>query len=776
MHHMMEHSVAYPIHDPERMLARRETLDDFVGAVGDQNRHAIVIGPPGSGRSTVLLCAVAELRKRGARVVHWEPISPNFDSQALAIRSLLSALIEAVGADGQHAAAVDRWRKRVWLGDTTVGGPADVLASGLALAREGVTHVDPHLLSTELRTLRRLLGDSELAVVALDDAEPLFEDTDLLELLSAVLRRSGWTLAMSGRSTCIQAMLEARSSAVRQIVRVPLKAPTLREVRDLLTDGGRYHDLLPKSEGKRLDLSFDVGRLTNWLPLQMVLVRRALVEAAVRDTSAMSLNVPVIRRAVELLAEVSRHREDLRRLQRVTPETLRQALSILPYGALRVREIAMCRALGLRTGQDTIDLDADLDAVEQHAQEAEHEIGDLQAHGLVERVGEHFLLRGGAAASLFYEAAALELQDAQTDVLELPFNESFLDIMGASLARSIVGQAIATVGGGWELGELWSLGERAEPQPLVEGLQHDEATALRHYLSVWDHERVLALSELGHLEILVVGVSISDTDDQTIGPVTVWCLDRETPESEIAAAIWSARDRADRLRIEFGFRCGGMPLFRSTGEDAIHLLHRLALADFCQEVVDRYKTGDIEGATRLATANVAALRSVAPDPDSLYADAHSHLGFLLTRAGRLEEACRTLEFAAESTDRWIVTWNLAVAQLGAGRTQDAQASLERSRQRAAIPDMSETVYMQGWTGSELVAFELRDATQNDVREVIEAQRSLTEGPPPTTAKLGRASTPTAAGSAVTRCGRRCCWLVPSAPAVPASLRGSRQCA
>jgi hypothetical protein len=605
----------------------------------------------------------------GGVVVHWTSKDIDFTTEATAVRSLLSAVIESLAQRGGRSAEVTRWRERVWLGDSSVRQGVDSLVSGMALSRGVDDPIDAHLLLTDLRTLQSYFGSPRVGVIAVDDAEELFEDTELLESLVGSLEASGWTLLAAGKESCVTMMLDARSRAIRRIERVRLTPPPVDEIKVLLSDSGRYADLMPQQELKKLELSVQVGRLTGGLPLQILLVRRALVEAARASGEPMELSVSVLRRGVQLLAEVSRRRDELRRLQRVTAEELVRALKIVPYSNLTVREIATCRCLGIQSQTDSLNLDASLGDMDAHVQQVEDEIDILVRDGLIEPLGDgsRFSLIGGPSALLLYETAARELLGRETR--EMPFHETFLRLVGEVLTTAVVVRAVETLGGGQFLCSLRPRGLQEFPRDVLHALDTNPGAALETYVATADEQPLLAELERPGMELFIVGSILSDASDDKVARLTVWRLDEAVADTEVDDALMTASQAAEGLLDALRFHSGGVDYLRRGGRESVHLLHRVALAETCRDVLERYLDGDIDGAIGLAPANVEALREVRDHESSLLVEAFIQHGFLLTHAGRFAEACTTLSSLHPKPERWLVSWNLAIAQLGAGRRE-----------------------------------------------------------------------------------------------------------
>lgn len=116
----------------------------------------------------------------------------------------------------------------------------------------------------------------------------------------------------------------------------------------------------------------------------------------------------------------------------------------------------------------------------------------------------------------------------------------------------------------------------------------------------------------------------------------------------------TASQAAEGLLDALRFHSGGVDYLRRGGRESVHLLHRVALAETCRDVVERYLDGDIDGAIGLASANVEALREVRDHESSLLVDAFIQHGFLLTHAGRFAEACTTLSSLHPKPERWLV--------------------------------------------------------------------------------------------------------------------------
>ncbi|MGA2455892.1 MAG: hypothetical protein ABSG93_20510 [Solirubrobacteraceae bacterium] len=181
-----------PVRDPRLLQNRRTEIGIALDAVAPEeeaeHRHAVLLGEPRAGRSTVLLEVARRAAAERNRLVVWLRGNEEVRGKRHRLtRHLLTAVVEALSvATGAEAAPWHlAWRDRVYLQDRSPSTERDLLSSALVLAAEPNAEIDRALLDLDLTTLLRLSREADLRgiVVCIDDASSLTEDVPLVEEL-----------------------------------------------------------------------------------------------------------------------------------------------------------------------------------------------------------------------------------------------------------------------------------------------------------------------------------------------------------------------------------------------------------------------------------------------------------------------------------------------------------------------------------------------------------------------------------------------------------------
>lgn len=724
--------VSQPITDPEHLLARQGEVRQVANLIQAQPPPAVlVVGPSGGGRSSVLRCAVALFEREGGVVAHWRPTYADLKSDRVAVRSLLSAIVEATPSC-DSSSILSRWRSRVWLGDVSVPPDPLELTSGLALARaidEGP--LDQHVLVADLKRLREMRGLGAPSVVVLDDADDVCEDIEGFERLLAVLHESGWALLMAGTTRSLRAWQEGHSSARRSVYVLRLRRPGLDAVLDLLTDGERHRDLLPSgSSGNQFALANEVGRLTGWLPVLIVLVGRALVSEAEVRKSKIELTVSSLRRAMWTIEAVTRHRPELQTLQRLNAEQVARALALVPLSALTPEQVAVLRQLGLDRNPDRrLDLTRGLALNEAAVLAVEEEFSMLEQDGVFEAgANGGVVLVGGAAAKVFYEVAARERSKGERG-LEF-FARDYAAIIGGALISSIVEHAVIAAGGGRILGSL-------EMGPSVDGPSAGDVLAALEHSPRQLADLFLIAPEAGlpaiqaltseRARILLISARVN-VSGSAIEQALVVALDGDQTEHSIAEHVMAGCECAEALMADLGVRWAGCNPVIFADEAARLALASLVLPDIGGEIVQQYAQGAAPAA--LALADLALEAIARHGVSTIYgarveAQLHHQRGFLRLIGGDAAKARDDFEAAPDGDEPWLRRWNIAIAaalekDLPSARTELDAADELLSRE----PVRHSEVHMVGAVAGRLVQFALEDVDAADVRELVEAQRRM----------------------------------------------------
>lgn len=159
-----------------QVIGRDDELDLARGALAE--RHVLVVGEPGIGKTTVWRTLVDELRTAGADVLTAAPTEPEREFSYAVLADLCEPCLTAV--------------------DELPAPQRRALEQVLLLA-ETETPVDPHLVAVAVRTLVLRRVETHRVVIAIDDVQ--WADEASLAALSFALRRTpGITVLVAART------------------------------------------------------------------------------------------------------------------------------------------------------------------------------------------------------------------------------------------------------------------------------------------------------------------------------------------------------------------------------------------------------------------------------------------------------------------------------------------------------------------------------------------------------------------------------------------------
>lgn len=724
------YDVARPLSDPRQMLCGATDLERLV-ETAERGAHVMVLGPRGSGRSTLLHCAATRLDEEQQRTYWWRPSIEDLANERQTARSLLSAIVEGSPV-ALHDPLLYRWRERVWLRGMP---PVQLgeLSSGLLLAQPDCP-IDQHVLIADLRRLREM-GGHDAPLILVDDAESLCEDAPMVERILDAFDASGWRLVATSHPAAPALLRQGTSSALRRIEFLLMQRPNLDEVRQLLTDGDSYSHLLP-GEGRNPwdlayqvhnDLAYQVHKMTSSRPLLVKLVGRALAEEAETTGGVMEVSVSSLKRAMKLLWQVSRNAGQLLRLERLTRAQLKQAIQYVPLHHMSVPQIAVCRRLRILEDRfPKLSLDTDLSASEEEVAEVENHLAVLEELGVLKRVEDEdrFELVGGITAAVFFEAAARELEPESAGEFGTPLR--FDDLVGAALVYSLVAAAVDDAGGGSFVGELVAGHSEAGLAEVIDSIRKrpDAVSELVLKPAQANGEEVLASFIEDQKPVLLVAATLHSAAG-LFEAALLWRLEG-ADEAAVAEALFRYSATAEVALGGVGYRWGGAATASLSAPEGALAVRAMEPAAALNLTVSAYRDDDQDAALKHAEANAAAFERFGPSQfygGHFAAEALNQFGFLALLRGRFDEAQASFVKAQERNQRWLFRWNLALAAIAVGDESAAAAALE-DVERLASEEPSGKYHMLAYVLGEFVCFDFEPETAEDVQRLASMQRQI----------------------------------------------------
>jgi hypothetical protein len=451
----------YPIgsivRDPRLLQLRRFEIDrglEIVAPEGEQeNKHAVILGDPHSGRTSVLTevarRVIDERRRLVVRLRSGEDLPL---TEAGITRHLLIAIVEALAAQTDNRADWYRaWRDRVYLRAGRPTDDRDLLSSALQLAADHGATIDRPVLERDLSELAQIARSAGIAgiVVCIDDVQPLTEDVPLVENLVDLFDSVGfYSLLMAGLPAVADHFTEAASRCLERVdpvwlgpfftphqvftaLSAPLPAQTsfiraedARFLRDLLSlTGGNPYEVMVV--GHYLWISCENGEQQTYA-LTHRLLDRVIPHLALRTADGDAI------------------RDGAEAIDRLPEEQVQGAVELAGLSNLTIREVAITRLL-TETNSHRIPEDRAPKDITEHLDEeierTEEELSDLQEHGVVaiDPDGGRFSIVGGRPTSVLLKYKAQARVGKPPSVL---YGMNFMLTVGQPLARTLAKRAL----------------------------------------------------------------------------------------------------------------------------------------------------------------------------------------------------------------------------------------------------------------------------------------------------------------------------------------------
>jgi hypothetical protein len=724
---------------------------------GGEHRHAVLIGDPHSGRTSVL----AEISRRAAEergqlVVNLRGGDGLALSRAELVRHLLTAVVETLSAVEPQARWYQSWRGRVYLRDASPAGPDDLLSSSLVLAADQTADIDHVVLERDLEVLAGLAGSLGFngILICVDDASPLTEDTTLTEEIVDVLDSVGfYSLLMTGLPAVADHFTEAASRCLERLEPVwlePFYGPhqILTALQAPLPSGCEYVN--------RDDLSFvlDLLNLTAGNPYELMVVADHLWLSCERgEQEAYALTPRLLDRVIPQLAlrtgEGDALRDGAQAIDCLPEEQIAGALELASLSRLTVHEVAVDRLLKDSSGRQIPDGRKPEDITAHLAEEEDRvkaDLANLEANGViaVQPDGESFAIVGGrpAAVLLKYKARA-RIGDSR----ERAFGQNFLQAVGRPLTQKLLRDARRAIPGAVSLGFMIvgsdrGIGSRS-PRPALRSLAGSgDITRLIHSeaeVMPWDgaaHKEITELVASDEARAALVCSSVNYERGE-LEFMQLWKVPDEISDGTVSEALGETIESWRALFDVTGLTWRGVDSAVVTGAAArktVSILRPFTAVEAVHTLFGAWREeGDpTELARAIRTCEESTEVMRAGDQSDLELGGElsgtlSRLGFLLSfDDARLDEARSALEEAQRTgkADDWVTDWNLASILAREGKLSAALARLD-----AAAEDFEGLVnwatlvfHVPGRTASDCVL----DVKEDGVRPLLALQRSVIE--------------------------------------------------
>ncbi len=704
-----------PAKNPRLLRTRRGQirllLDSVAPAVGGAS-HALVCGPPRSGRSSILEEAARRAREeRDCLVVTIRLFEEDLTHSGLT-RTVLGAVVEQIAS--LHDTEPDwyrAWCNRVLLRDTSPMSINDMFVSSLAFAAEPLATIDPAVLDRDLRTLARLARDAgrNRVLVVFDDADALLEDSLLVDRLFASFGTAeGFALIMAARFSGLGHLADAVSPSLRTCTVVgvpPFWSPgAINACLSGPLDSGEEDQLIPREN--RMRLLADVLQLSGGSPFDIAVIGAQMWEACrAGEQEHYELTPRIFERVLPMLTMYTGGRDDLAEaveaVRGLPADRLECALRLVALSELNVGQIAVARAIGLphtdgtALGQRLGSCDLDKERARTIA-----ELEQLENDGVVSlsEDGESFKVRGGRLAALTLKCQARTLLGSKT--ADQPFEMPFLATVGEPIARECLAVVRARVTGAETLAfqPLYNTAGSAAGTRLHAALnrQRFDHADLDLFPTVDEADQRLAPCLIAPDERVIVVVEltlVAGGDD--VACVEMWEAPVGTTTNDVNEAVSSVLDEWKPLIEKAGVTWRSSQAVALTGSAArvaVTQLVPMSAATAITRLFEAWRSGEspdgLERCLDVATDAVAALRDLRGSDSGRgfeYRDLLSRRGFLLSLGDtRLDDAVTDLERARERGpgDGWVTDWNLANLALRTGNVERALGYLADVHEQA----------------------------------------------------------------------------------------------
>jgi hypothetical protein len=685
------------VRDPRLLQLRRGVIDRgleiVVSAEDGEHRHAIVIGEPHSGRTSVLTEILRRAQaERGQLVVSLHGGEEFPVSRGEMVRHLMTALVEALArVVGRDARWYRAWSDRVYLRDGTSAREGDRLSSALVLAGDPQAGIDRSVLERDLEVLVEIAREADLSgiVVAIDDATPLTEDVPLIEELVDVFDSVGnISLLLTGLPSVAGHFTQAASCCLERLVPVWLepffRPPQIYTALSAPLSSDEREKYVPRD-----DLSFviDLLNLTLGSPYELMVVANYLWLSCERgEQKSYALTPRLLDRVIPHLALRTADGDALRNgadaIERLPEEQIPGALELAGLSQLSVREVAIDRLLKAGDGRIPDDRRAVevTDHLEEEVERVRGDLAELEDNGVVQihSDGERFSIVGGRAVAVLlkYKARArIGTVDAR------PYGQNFLHAVGQPLARTLVRRALAAVPGAKSLGYALDAADRGlgsrSPRPALRSLSGTgEVTRLirsESEVTPWSgeaHEDLIALATADEARLALVCTSIGYGGGE-LEYMELWSVPEEITDLAVSSALGAVSEDWGSLVTASELSWRGVESVVVKGEVARKVVYVLLEGIAAEATIGLFEawskreeeTG-LNRAMRTCEESIAVMRSGDRTDLELGGELSatlSRLGFLQSLDdSRLEEARSSLEEARQvgKADSWATGWNL----------------------------------------------------------------------------------------------------------------------
>lgn len=675
-----------PVTTRQEFRARSAELESILSCLTahDAPRHVQVLGPNGSGRSSLLLTAAGCLAsEKSFMTVRWHPLEDDLNSFASVSRSLLSAIVEASPHDNQ----LTRWRERTWLGSTRTVDGDDLLTSGLVFARSNDTDsIDSHVVVSDLRSLRELSATSEGFVIFVDDADQLVEDTTLFEQVVDVCATAGWSLAISGTPKISSFMAEAGSPLLRMFRTINLGRLPFSEIKSLILR--EELDEFIGADGP--DLIFPIWLIASSSPLIANFAVKAMVEE-LRETGGTKLEVSqsVLRRLLTELAGRLGSAEELNRIAHLPHDELHKSLEVVLFDSLPIRELAAARVFGFTSGSaNRLNRSATVEKIDNEEELLRSDLDVLEKKGLVEldATGRHFKMRGGDLARIYYITSARELlADGAPSTISIP--SSGRALVGEGLARDLLASTASKISGARQLLDWTRPVEQdftriPHVRKIVRAVETGGTVDLGP-LRNWTADDAL----IGHALEVVAGEKLDlALMSCTFKPgqvefehCEIWAVDAGLEDKTLADCLLAASEDLHDYFEMSDCQYAGCESLVITGEKK-EAFTGAALDIQLQQVLFReYEAGNYPAAIAAGQARVKGIKQFNPERQFELSEELNRLGFIELSSGDFAAATdlflEALELAGDPKP-WLIHWNLAISSICSDNREAAIKHLE----------------------------------------------------------------------------------------------------
>jgi hypothetical protein len=702
------------VRDPAMLALRRREIDKGLSVVapaeGGEHRHAVLIGEPHSGRSSVL----AEISRRASdercrlivRLRGGDGVGVGRGELA---RHLLTSVAETLSEEaGTQAGWYRAWRDRVYLRNTAAAGPDDLLSSALVLAADASAEIDHAILERDLGAFADLARSAgyEGIVVCVDDASPLTEDVNLTEEIVEVFDSVGdFSLLLTGLPSIPGHFTEAASRCLERVEPVFLEpfwnpAQMMRALRAPLPSDAEY------LRNVDIDFIFDLLNLTGGNPYELMVVADNLWLSCVSgEKDSYALTPRLLDRVIPHLAlrtgESDALHDGAEAIDSLPDEKVHTALELASLSQLTIREVATYRLLSDSSGK--VASDRSPNDITDHLDETEDSVRadllDLEAKGVLATNpdGENFAIVGGrpAAVLLKYKAQA-RIEETR----DPGFGQNFLQLAGVPLVHGLITKAEDVLPGVVSLGfsiigSDRGLGGRS-PRPALRSLtESGEFTRLlRSEVQIlpYDAEKEDRLEELvasDDARLALVCASVSHGSGE-MEFMELWEVPEQIIHARLSEALGEAVEGCRPVIDAAGLSWRGIDsavVSDVAARNTIVVLRPNISVRVVHSLFREWREGsDSDGLDRAIRATEESIEVMRTGGDSdlelggELSASLSRLGFLRSleddgveqARAALEEAQRTGE-----ADGWVTEWNLANLLARANDTDGALARLDQ---------------------------------------------------------------------------------------------------